>query len=101
MVNCASAHFDGGFGGAPVPGAAPVKSDLPYIRCGVCEALAKHALRIVETVTGTLKSGKKVGVSLLQGTFLGDNPQKLYRSEALYISSTRANICRTNAESQA
>lgn len=58
----ANAQFGGGFGGAPE--AAPVKSDLPYIRCGVCEALAKHAFRQVKAVKDALKPRKKVSVSL-------------------------------------
>ncbi|BDA49948.1 hypothetical protein COCOBI_15-0760 [Coccomyxa sp. Obi] len=58
LATCANAQFGGGFGGAPE--AAPVKSDLPYIRCGACEALAKHAFRIVKAVRGTLKPGKKL-----------------------------------------
>ncbi len=61
LASCASAQFGGGFGGAPE--AAPVKSDLPYIRCGVCEALAKHAFRQVKTVKDALKPGKKVSFS--------------------------------------
>ena len=52
----------GQFGGpAPTPSIPPVKSDLPYIRCGVCEALAKNAYRQVKAAQGELKPGKKVG----------------------------------------
>ncbi len=51
----------GGFGGPggsePVPA---VKSDLPYIRCGACEALAKNAYRQIKTIKDAQKPGKKV-----------------------------------------
>ena len=52
----------GQFGGpAPTPSIPAVKSDLPYIRCGVCEALAKNAYRQVKAARDKLKPGKKVG----------------------------------------
>ena len=51
----------GQFGGpAPTPSVPPVKGDLPYIRCGVCEALAKNAYRQVKAAKDKLKPGKKV-----------------------------------------
>ena len=51
----------GQFGGpAPTPSIPPVKSDLPFIRCGVCEALAKNAYRQVKAARDKLKPGKKV-----------------------------------------
>ena len=53
------------FGGPPPPPSIPpVKSDLPYIRCGVCEALAKNAYRQVKAAREELKPGKKVGASM-------------------------------------
>ena len=51
----------GQFGGPPpTPSIPPVKSDLPFIRCGVCEALAKNAYRQVKAARDKLKPGKKV-----------------------------------------
>jgi hypothetical protein len=48
------------FGGPSSPPAVPpVKSDLPYIRCGACEALAKNAYRQVKAARDALKPGKK------------------------------------------
>ena len=73
LATCASAQFGGGFGGAPE--ASPVKTDLPYIRCGVCEALAKHAFRQVKAAKDALKPGKKVGISLLQHATFGMFPR--------------------------
>ena len=56
----ATAQF-GGFGGPagadPIPA---VKSDLPYIRCGACEALAKNAYRQIKALKDAQKPGKKV-----------------------------------------
>ncbi|EIE23021.1 hypothetical protein COCSUDRAFT_6458, partial [Coccomyxa subellipsoidea C-169] len=42
------------------PDALPVKSDLPYIRCGVCEAVGKNAYRQVKSARDALKPGKKL-----------------------------------------
>lgn len=49
----------GQFGGNR-PTYTAVKTDIPYIRCGVCEALAKNAYRQVKTARDALPSGKKV-----------------------------------------
>ena len=57
LVTQASAQFGG------EPEAAPVKSDLPYIRCAVCEAVAKNAYRQVKAARDALKPGKKVSPS--------------------------------------
>lgn len=37
-----------------------VKSDLPYIRCGVCEAFVRNAFKHVEAARAELKPGAKV-----------------------------------------
>ena len=49
----------GQFGGSR-PTFTAVKSDIPYIKCGVCEALAKNAYRQVKTARDALRPGKKV-----------------------------------------
>ena len=49
----------GQFGGSR-PSYTAVKSDIPYIKCGVCEALAKNAYRQVKTARDALRPGKKV-----------------------------------------
>lgn len=60
LLSSASAQF-GGFGGPAAKEAIPaVKSDLPYIRCSVCEALAKNAYRQVKAAKDAQKPGKKV-----------------------------------------
>ena len=58
---CISAQMGmpGQFGGNR-PTYTAVKTDIPYIRCGVCEALAKNAYRQVKTARDALPSGKKV-----------------------------------------
>ena len=60
FLGSAAAQF-GGFGGPagadPIPA---VKSDLPYIRCGACEALAKNAYRQIKALKDAQKPGKKV-----------------------------------------
>ena len=60
LLGPAAAQF-GGFGGPaggdPIPA---VKSDLPYIRCGACEALAKNAYRQIKALKDAQKPGKKV-----------------------------------------
>lgn len=43
--------------------AKPVKSDIQYIRCQVCELLAKNAYRQVKAQRDALKPGKKVEAS--------------------------------------
>ena len=48
----------GQFGGS-WPTFTAVKSDIPYIKCGVCEALAKNAYRQVKTARDALRPGKK------------------------------------------
>jgi hypothetical protein len=60
LAACARAQMPPGtFGGSRLTFTA-VKSDLPYIRCGVCEALAKNAYRQVKTAREALRPGKKV-----------------------------------------
>lgn len=40
---------------------APARAeDLPYIRCGVCEAAVKQSLQIVKDLESELKEGFKV-----------------------------------------
>lgn len=56
LATQASAQFGG------EPDAFPVKSDLPYIRCGVCEAVGKNAYRQVKAARDALKPGKKVSL---------------------------------------
>ena len=56
-----TATVQGQFGGpAAKPAAKAVKSDVKYIKCQVCEAIAKHAIREVKTMREQLKPGKKV-----------------------------------------
>ena len=69
-----TATAQGQFGG---PGAKPtakaVKSDVKYIKCQVCEAIAKHAIREVKAMREELKPGKKVRHAIngvLQGHLL-------------------------------
>ena len=50
----------GGMGGPQQPTFKAVKSDLPFIRCQVCEQLAKAAVRQVKTARDEVKPGKKV-----------------------------------------
>ena len=60
LLSSVSAQF-GGFGGPAAKEAVPaVKSDLPYIRCSVCEALAKNAYRQIKAAKDAQKPGKKV-----------------------------------------
>ena len=60
LLSSASAQF-GGFGGPAAKESIPaVKSDLPYIRCSVCEALAKNAYRQIKAAKDAQKPGKKV-----------------------------------------
>ena len=60
LLSSALAQF-GGFGGPAAKEAIPaVKSDLPYIRCSVCEALAKNAYRQIKAAKDAQKPGKKV-----------------------------------------
>ena len=42
------------------PSASAVKSDLPYIRCSVCEAVAKQGYRKAKAMGDALPPGKKV-----------------------------------------
>ena len=41
-----------------------VKSDIKYIRCQVCEHLAKQARNVVKALQAELKPGKKVRTEL-------------------------------------
>ena len=60
LLSSALAQF-GGFGGPAAKETVPaVKSDLPYIRCSVCEALAKNAYRQIKAAKDAQKPGKKV-----------------------------------------
>ncbi len=51
-------------GGPEEPKALAVKSDIQYIRCQVCEAMAKQAQRAVKTMREALTAGKKVRVCM-------------------------------------
>ena len=42
------------------PAAKPVKSDIKYIKCQVCELLAKNAYRQVKDLQKSVKPNKKV-----------------------------------------
>ena len=42
------------------PPAKPVKSDIKYIKCQVCELLAKNAYRQVNDMKKALRPNKKV-----------------------------------------
>lgn len=65
-ATCCDAQFGGmGMGMGGEPEATAVKSDLPYIRCQVCETLAKNAYRQVKTAQDALKPGKKVSDQFL------------------------------------
>ena len=56
-----TATAQGQFGGPGAKASAKaVKSDVKYIRCQVCEAIAKHAIREVKAMREELKPGKKV-----------------------------------------
>ena len=59
LVASASAQF-GGRGGPAQPEATAVKSDIKYIKCEVCQLVAKHAYRQVKAAEKELKPGKKV-----------------------------------------
>jgi hypothetical protein len=60
LAACVAAQMPPGAFGGSRPTFTAVKSDLPYIRCGVCEALAKNAYRQVKTAREALRPGKKV-----------------------------------------
>ena len=55
----AQAQF-GGMGGPQQPTFKPVKSDVPFIKCAVCEQLAKAAIRQTKAARDEVKPGKKV-----------------------------------------
>ncbi len=59
LAACATAQMPPGTFGGSRPTFTAVKSDLPYIRCGVCEALAKNAYRQVKAAREALRPGKK------------------------------------------
>ena len=63
FVASANAQF-GGLGGPAQPEATAVKSDIKYIKCEVCQLVAKHAYRQVKAAETELKPGKKVTSSL-------------------------------------
>lgn len=54
---CALAQFN-----PSKPAAKPVKSDIKYIKCQVCELLAKNAYRQVNDMKKAVKPNKKVVV---------------------------------------
>jgi hypothetical protein len=54
----------GGMGGGEPPKAMAVKSDIPFIRCQVCEALVKQAYRHTKAERAALKPGQKVRLRL-------------------------------------
>ncbi len=58
LSSCVLAQFN-----PSKPPAKPVKSDIKYIKCQVCELLAKNAYRQVNDLQKTLKPNKKVQVS--------------------------------------
>lgn len=76
LVTQASAQFGG------EPEASPVKSDLPYIRCAVCETVAKNAYRQVKAARDALKPGKKVS-AYLPACLIPPQQYKLNTSTAL------------------
>jgi len=53
--SCALAQFN-----PSKPPAKPVKSDIKYIKCQVCELVAKNAYRQVQDLKKTVKPNKKV-----------------------------------------
>ena len=59
VVPIAVAQF-GGMGGPKQPTFKPVKSDIPFIKCQVCEQLAKAAFRQVKAARDKVKPGHKV-----------------------------------------
>ena len=58
----AQAQF-GGMGGPQQPAFKPVKSDIPYIKCQVCEQMAKAAFRQVKAARDAVKPGHKVSTA--------------------------------------
>lgn len=54
---CTAAQFN-----PSKPPEKPVKSDIKYIKCQVCELLAKNAYRQVHDMKKALKPNKKVAV---------------------------------------
>lgn len=61
-VSLASAQFGGS---SPPPKAPAVVADIPYIKCGVCQAFVKQAMSAVKTLRTDEKPGKKVLDSML------------------------------------
>jgi hypothetical protein len=55
----ASAQFPG-MGKREEKKAPAVKADLPFIRCGACEAIAKQALKKVKAMREAVTPGKPV-----------------------------------------
>ena len=55
IAYCCSAQFN-----PSKPAAKPIKSDIKYIKCQVCELLAKNAYRQVHDLKKSLKPDKKV-----------------------------------------
>ncbi len=75
----ALAQFGGG-GGSP-PKVPAVLSDIPYIKCGTCQAFVKQAMAMVKKLRSEEKPGKKVrgwlgcvGGSLRAGTQILPEP---------------------------
>ena len=61
MSSCALAQFN-----PSKPPEKPVKSDIKYIKCQVCELLAKNAYRQVHDLQKALKPNKKVLAVILR-----------------------------------
>lgn len=59
LVVCLSPYAFAQFNPSKPP-AKPVKSDIKYIKCQVCELLAKNAYRQVNDLKKSLKPNKKV-----------------------------------------
>lgn len=60
LVVCLSPYASAQFNPSKPP-AKPVKSDIKYIKCQVCELLAKNAYRQVNDLKKSLKPNKKLG----------------------------------------
>ena len=73
---CAVADFN-----PSKPPAKPVKSDIKYIKCQVCELLAKNAYRQVNDMKKALRPNKKVCLfAVYQETCQPDSRSKLWPS---------------------
>lgn len=59
-VLACSAQMGMDMGNYEEPKAPAVKADLPYIRCSVCQEVAKEAYRMIKAMRDALKPGQKV-----------------------------------------